>query len=270
VGRQLLSCVRTNLLFYRRNRLLWLIAVVLAISFLMTMVPALFFQSSSQRFEIAKTIFEYLNQFYFLFAAALGLLSVSSHLRDRSIKMVATKPLRPEIWLGSHYIAAVIVFTALAVANLVLTYCLFVVWSIPLQGGLPLLSAMTVCRCLVLFSFLTFLSMKMHPALAGVLALVLQDGTFYQLSLLTASAERLATSGLHTAFLGGVKYGLLIVYKVLPVYSPYQDAFAAVASSLRADGSHFAALAWTLLYTIVFSALLYLLAAMALRKRRLI
>lgn len=268
--RQLWSCTRANLLFYRRNRLLWLIAIVLGFSFLVTLVPALFFQSSSQRFEIAKIVFEYLNFFFFLFAAALGLVSVSSHLRDRSIKMVATKPVRPELWLASHFVAAAIVFSCLVLGNLAITSLLFLVWSIPPQGGLVLLAATTVCRCMILFSFLTFLSVLMHPVLAGVLALFLQDGTFYQLSTLAASAEGMTNTGWYKATLAAIKYLLLIAYKVLPVYSPHAEDFASVASSLRIESGHLLPFLWTSLYATVFSVLLYLLTVTTLRKRRLI
>ena len=264
------SSVRTNLLFYRRNRLLWLIAIVLVFSFLVTLVPALFLRTSSQRFEIVKTIFDYLNYFYFLFAAALGLVSVSSHLRDRSIKMVMTKPVRPEVWLGSHFIAAALVFVGLMVVNLLVTSTLMLFWGIPLQSGLIMLAATTVCRCLILFSFLTFLSVLVHPVLAGVLALLFQDGLFYQLSTLTASAQRLAESDIYRSFLAATKYGLLIVYKVLPVYSPFQEEFASVEQSLRVESVHLLPFFWTALYAATFSTLLFLLTVWALRNRRLI
>jgi ABC-type transport system involved in multi-copper enzyme maturation permease subunit len=258
------------LLFYRRNRLLWLIAIVLIFSFLVTLVPALFLRTSSQRFEIVKMIFDYLNYFYFLFAAALGLVSVSSHLRDRSIKMVMTKPVRPEIWLGSHFVAAALVFIGLVVINLMVTSTLMLVWRIPLQSGLVMLAATTACRCLILFSFLTFLSALVHPVLAGVLALLFQDGLFYQLSTLTASAQRLAESDIYKSFLAAIKYGLLIIYKVLPVYSPFQAEFSSVEQSLRVESVHLLPFLWTALYAATFSTLLFLLTAWALRNRRLI
>ncbi len=249
---------------------MWLVAVVLGFSFLVSLIPALFFQSSSQRFEIAKTVFEYWNYFVFLFAAALGLISVSSHLRDRSIKMVATKPVPREIWLASHFMAASIVVVALLAGNLLLTSLLFLAWKIPLQSGLLLLAATTACRCIVLFSFLTFLSVVMHPAMAAVVALVLQDATFYQLGILTASAERMTDLSWYKALLASIKYLLLIAYKLLPVYSPYAEEFAYVASSLRAEASHLAPFLWTGVYTATFAGLLFLLTASVLGRRRLI
>lgn len=269
MGRQLWSSVRTTLRFYRRNRLLWLVAIVLGFSFAISLIPALFFQSSSQRFEIAKTVFDSLNYFFLLFAAVLGLVSVSSHVRDRSIKMVMTKPVAPAVWLGAHFVAAGLVLACLVVGNLLVSTGLFALWGIPWQSGPLFLGVTTLLRCLVLFSFLTFLSLVMHPVVAGITALILREGTFYQLSLLAASAERMASAGWYKGLIRGIEALLALVYRVLPIYDPYGDAVAAVATSFRVESSHLLPLLWTTAYTAAFAALLFVLTLAALRRKRL-
>ena len=268
--RQLAVNVRAHLVFYRRNRLLVLIAILLGFIFLMTLVPSLFFRSSSQRFEIAKMIFETLNAFVFLFAAALGLLGAWSHLRDRSIKMVMTKPVPPELWLLSHFVAAGLVMVALVAFNLLLTTGLFLLWGIPLQNGLAYLGLAAVCRCLILYAYLTFLSVLMHPAIAGVVVLLMQQETFYQLALLASSARQLAENALYQGLLGAVRHGLLFVYKVLPAYDPYPVALGRISSSFRVEAGDLATLGLTVLYSLTVSALLYLLAVASLRRRRFV
>ncbi len=268
--RQLLANVRVHLLYYRRNRLLLLIAVILAAVCLMTLIPSLFFRSSSQRFELAKMIFDALNFYFFLFAAALGLIGASGHLRDRSIKMVLTKPVAPELWLLSHWLAAALVLVGLVAMNLALVTTLFLSWGVPLQNGMAYLGLSVLCRCLILFSYLTFLSILMHPALAGVLVLLLQQETFYQLGLLTASAQGLSGAGLYRSFLGIVRQGLLLIYKVLPVYDPYPGALGRVSSSFRIEAGDLPTLLLTALYAVAISSLFYLLATASVRRRRLV
>lgn len=270
VLRQLGANVRAHLLFYRRNRLLVLIAILLAFVFLMTLVPSLLFRSSSQRFEIVKTIFETLNFFLFLFAAALGLLGVWSHLRDRSIKMVMTKPVPPELWLLSHFAAAGAVMIVLVAGNVLLTTGLFLLWDVPVQDGIVFLGLSSICRCLILFAYLTFLSVLMHPAVAGVVVLLLQQETFYQLALLTSSAREFVEAGVYRALLGAIRHGLVFVYKVLPVYEPYPETVHRIGSSFRLADGDLSTLGLTLLYTLAIAGLFYLLAVAALRRRRFI
>lgn len=268
--RQLAANVRAHLLFYRRNRLLVLIAVVLAFTFLITLVPSLIYQSSSQRFEIAKMIFETLDVYLLLFAAALGLLGVSSHLRDRSIKMVMTKPVSPELWLLSHFVAAGTVMVALVALNVLLTTGLFLLWEIPLQDGLVYIGVTSVTRSLILYAYLTFLSVLMHPAIAGVMALLLRQDLFYQLALLASSAQRLSDSELYNGFLGAIHHLMLFVYKVLPVYDPYPETLGRIGSSFRIEDGDLSTLGLTVLYSLAASALLYLLAVSTLRRRRFV
>lgn len=80
----------------------------------------------------------------------------------------------------------------------------------------------------------------------------------------------MASSGWYKVFLAGIKYLLLVVYKVLPVYSPHAQDLEPVSSSLRAEITHLPPFLGTIGYTVVFSLLLYLLTVAALRKRRLI
>ena len=268
--RQLAANVRAHLVFYRRNRLLLLIAILLAFVFLMTLIPALLYRSSSQRFEIAKTIFDTINVYLLLFAATLGLLGVWSHLRDRSIKMVMTKPVSPDLWLLSNFIAAGLVMVALMAFNMLLTTGLFLLWDVPLQDGLAYLGLVSICRCLIVFSYLTFLSVLMHPAVAGVVALLMRPDTFYTLAMLATSAQKLADAALYKAFLGGASHAMLFVYRVLPMYDPYPGTVRRIGSSFRLEAGDLSTLGLTVLYSLTVSALLYLLAVASLRRRRFI
>ena len=268
--RQLLTCVRVNLLFYRRNRLLLLAAIVLLFIFLVSVIPSLLFETSNQRFSLVSHVFQSLNEYLFLFAAALGLLAVSSHLRDRSIKMVVTKPLPPEMWLLSHFLSAALMFVALAAGAVALSAALLWGWGIPFQAGLLYLAGVTVASCLIVFSYLTFLSSVMHPAVAGLVALTLQEATFRALSELAASGGGVVAGPIYKALLAAIQQGLYFVYAVLPSYVPFPEAVARVQASYRVETGDLGTLLLCLVYSLVLSALLFLLAVAALRRRRLI
>jgi hypothetical protein len=270
VFRQLWSSIYVNFIFYRRNRLLLVIVLLLGFVFLTSLIPSLLFETSTQRFGIVKTIFEFLNYFLFLFAAALGLLSASTHLRDRSIKMVATKPLPTELWLLSHFISAGLVFLVLATAAFFLGCGMLAVWEIPFQGGLVYHSIGSICSCMVLFSYLTFLSLLVHPAIAGLIVLILQEQMFYQLSLLAASGQHLVDSSFYGAALGGIQKFLYFVYTVLPVFSPFPDAVARIEASYRMESGDGLYLLGTVAYATVLALLMYLLSLSVLRRRRLV
>lgn len=268
--RQLLASIRVNLTFYRRNRLLLVVAVLLSFMFIISLIPSLLFETSTQRFVVITTILEPLNFFFFLFAGALGLVAVSSHLRDRSIKMVATKPLPPELWLLSHVVSASVLFAGLAGCALILAGGLLLFWEIPFQTGLVYLSVLTVCRCSIVYGYLTFLTTLVHPAVAGLIVVVLQQDTFYHLSLLAASGQRIVESGLYQALLGSVKQVLYMCYLVLPIYTPFPEEVGRIEASYRLESGDVRFLLWSVAYTLALTALLYFLSIAALRRRRLI
>ena len=268
--RQLLTCVRVNLLFYRRNRLLLLVAIVLLFIFLVSVIPSLLFETSNQRFSLVSHVFQSLNEYLFLFAAALGLLAVSSHLRDRSIKMVVTKPLPPEMWLLSHFLSAVLMFVALAAGAVALSAALLWGWGIPFQAGLLYLAGVTVASCLIVFSYLTFLSSVMHPAVAGLVALTLQEATFRALSELAASGGGVVSSPRLQGFLDGDSTGALLRLLGPAQLRPVPGGGGAGAGELSGGDRRPRHPAALLVYSLVLSALLFLLAVAALRRRRLI
>lgn len=268
--RRLLVGIQVNLTFYRRNRLLLVVAVLLGFIFIISLIPSFLFETSTQRFAIVTTIFQPLDFFFFLFAAALGLVAVSTHLRDRSIKMVATKPLPPELWLLSHFLSACVLFLGLATSGLLLAGSLLLVWGIPLQTGLVYLSVVTVCKCSILYAYLTFLTTLVHPAVAGLIVLILQEQTFYQLSLFAASGQRLVESGVYRVLLGAAEQALYACYSILPIYTPFPQTVARIEASYRLASGDVWSLLWTIAYTLVLAALLYLLSLAALRRRRFI
>jgi ABC-type transport system involved in multi-copper enzyme maturation permease subunit len=119
--------LRANILadfaFFRRSRLLLAFMLLFLLLTGLQSLPPLFANSGVQSFNALQQIFSELNGFLLVLCACLGLFIISSHLRNRSLKMVFTKPCPPALWLLSAFLSAVIVslllnFVVLASATL--------------------------------------------------------------------------------------------------------------------------------------------------------
>jgi len=82
----------SNFAYYRRSRLLIAFALVFLLLTALTSLPTFFIKSGVQNFNSLQEIYSTMNGFLLFFAAGLGLFVVSSHLRNRSLKMVLRSP----------------------------------------------------------------------------------------------------------------------------------------------------------------------------------
>jgi ABC-type transport system involved in multi-copper enzyme maturation permease subunit len=93
--------LRANVLadfaFYRRSRLLMAFGLAFLLIVGLSCLPQLFSDSGVDRFNTLKLVLSQLNFFLLVLSGALGLFIVSSHLHNRSLKMVFTKPCSPAV-----------------------------------------------------------------------------------------------------------------------------------------------------------------------------
>jgi hypothetical protein len=197
----------------------------------------------------------------------LGLFAVSAHLRERSVKLVLTKPCLPETWLASIFLAAILVtfaiygFVALGAA------ALSWIWEIPWQSGFLLMAVESACQAVIQMAFLTCLAVAFHPVVAVLMALFFNEGAIYQLKFLL-------TGGIAS---GGDTPGLTLatvlcdtLYMVLPMISPFEKELDSVRMSLRATGGDWLTLLGVLGYTAFVTVFLFLLSDYLLRRKNLI
>ncbi len=137
--------VIANLAYYRRSRLLLAFLLVFLVITGLQSLPPLFAHSGVQTFNALQDIFSNLNGFLLLLAAGLGLFIISSHLRNRSLKMVFTKPCTPAVWLGSAWLSAVTVSFLLNGIVLGSALVLSLLWHVPVRVGLAFVSVDTLC-----------------------------------------------------------------------------------------------------------------------------
>jgi hypothetical protein len=263
---QLRANLGTHLKFYRRNRLLLVLALLFALLAGLSITFSLIFSSTTGRFEIVHGVVSQLDNFAFVLVGALGLFLVSSHLRNRSLKMVLTKPCLPETYLASVFLSAAVVGALLYAAILSFGLILCGFWKIPIQSGFFFITAESLLQALIVMAYLAFLSFVMHPVPAVLIALLLNEGIFYQLrfALLTAIKN---TGG--NPLLPAVEKVTFLLYMILPMYQPYSEKTESVHESLRTTTADWGTLGQVALYTLAITGLCYCLSDLALRRKNL-
>jgi hypothetical protein len=252
--------------FYARNRLLHVIALIFALLAGITVSFSLAYGSSAGRFSIIADSMSTLNGFAFVLSGFLGLFAISSHLRQRNLKMILTKPCLPEVWIGSVFLSGLVVATLLHLVTILYGVSLSLLWGVPIQTGLFFLAAESLLRSAVLLGYLSFLSMLMHPVLAILIALLFNEGTFYSIRFMLLTGIR-TTGG--NPLLPVLEKGTYLLYLLLPAYKPYEELTGPVESSLRVGAAEWLALARIAGYAGTTLGLFFLLAVWGLSRRNL-
>ncbi len=260
--------IETNLVFYRRNRLLVAAALFLVLVMGLTSVPAIVFTSTSQHLELIKIVLRMVTGFGTVVTVGLGLMLMSQHIRDRSVKMVFTKPCLPEVWLLASFLSAGLVAAVLFAGGLLLASVLFAVWGIPFQTGVFYIVLNEFFQAISLMSFATFLSVVFHPVMALFVLLVLREGLFYWMKVMLAGAIKGVGEGGLAALLKAIKFFVDAVYMLWPTFEPYETKMNKLATSLRSDDADWTYLVLAITYALVLTAMFYFLTAYVLKKKR--
>ncbi len=265
---QLWANIATNLVFYRRNRLIVAAVIFIVVIMGLTTIPAVIFTSRSQHLEQIKIVMKLVTTFAMVVTAGLGLMLVSQHIRDRSVKMVFTKPCLPEIWLLSSFLSAGLVAAVLFAIALLVTSLLSVVWSIPFQSGIVYILLNDYFQAMSLMAFATFLSVVFHPVLALFVLFVLQEGLFYWLKVILAGGIKMAGESTIAPLLKFIKAIVDALYMLWPTFSPYGTKMEQISKTLRGSDADWTYLALAIVYAVVLTAMFYFLTGYVLKKKR--
>ena len=257
--------ILADLAYYRRSRLL---LAFMLLSLLLTglgSLPPLFSNSGVQSFNALHEVFSELNGFALVLCACLGLFIISSHLRNRSLKMVFTKPCSPAVWLLSAFLSAVLVSLLLNFMILAGSTLLSLVWHIPVRPGLVFVSAETFAVSVGLIAYLMLLATLVHPAVAAICTLIFNADLFYSAHLWTEAVIRSGNKGPWLRGLNGLFHWL---YLALPMLYPFDKKTEPVHVSLRVMHGEWKYLFYSLAYALSLSAFCYCLALFALQRKK--
>lgn len=260
--------IETNFVFYRRNRLLVAAALFIVLIMCLTSIPSIIFTSRTQHLDLIKIVLRQMTGFATIVTVGLGLLLVSQHIRDRSVKMVFTKPCLPEVWLLGSFISAGLVAFALFAGSLLVSFILFAIWGIPFQTGVLFIVLNEFFQAMSLMAFGTFLSVVFHPVLALFVLLVLQESLFYWLKVMLTGGIKALGEGSLVALLKLVKMPVDALYMLWPSFSPYEAKTSRLSNSLRGADADWTYLLLAVTYSVVLMAAFYFLTGYVLKKKR--
>lgn len=266
--RQLAENIRINFKFYRRNRLLQLIALFLVLIFCVTLFPSFICSGFTKKFYIITRIQSLLSSFILVMTAALALLMLYYHASTRCIKMVLTKPCLPEVWLLAAFLSGIILCFVLYTVSFLIALVLFLIWGIPFQWGLIFVALNNFATTVIIYSYLTMLTSIMHPALAALVALVIQEGTFHNLLVLLMGAVQGVTDPIKWFILKTLEQICAFFHIILPNYSPFSDRTSDIYKSYRVTGMGWLYLLYILGYTLLFAAFCYFVTVFFFKRRR--
>lgn len=257
--------ILANFAFYRRSRLLMAFALAFLLLTGLSSLPALFNDDGVKTFNALQQIFSILNVFLLFLAGGLGLFIVSSHLRNRSLKMVFTKPCSPALWLASAILSAAIVSLLLNAVVLSSAVVLSLIWKVPVRAGLVFVSADTFIASLGIIAYMVLLATLAHPAIAVTFALIFNAQMFYGAQMWTQAAIRAGSSSVALRVLEHIFHGL---YLALPMIHAYGKQTEGINTSLRVLHGDWKYPLYSLGYVLVLTAFCYFVALFALQRKR--
>lgn len=257
--------ILAHLAYYRRSRLLLAFAFVFLVITGLQSLPLIFSGSGVQRFNILRELFSGLNFFLQVFAAGLGLFIISSHLRNRSLKMVFTKPCSPAVWLSSALLSAVLVSFIISCVVFGSVLALSFIWGVPARLGLLYVSIDTFIASIAVIAYLMLLGMLVHPAIAVVFALVFNSELFYGGQVWALATIHSGNSSLSLRLFARVFHFL---YLLIPMFHPFSQRTDGIYNSLRVVHADWRYLLYSLGYTLTLAAFCYAISLFALERRR--
>jgi hypothetical protein len=255
----------TDFTYYRRSRLLLAFLIVFVLLTGMACIPLFFFRSDVRAFDGLHQIYTILNWMLLYFTAGLSLFIISSHLRNRSLKMVFTKPCTPAVWLTCAFASAVgvsLLFNAVILGGATIAS---LIWHLPVRPGLVFMSTYTFTTSVSLIAGMMFLATLLHPAVAVVLILIFNANTFYQLNFWTESVIRSGNKSHALRFWNHIFHSL---YLMLPIFRVSDDQADAVSSGLHVSHGAWKYLLYSAGYAAAISVFFYFASLLALQRRK--
>jgi|HubBroStandDraft_6_1064221.scaffolds.fasta_scaffold11170_3 hypothetical protein len=251
--------------FFRRSRLILAFVIVFVIITALSILPTLFGSSSFESFSTMQQIFAELRIFLLILCGGLGLFLVSFHLRDRSLKMVFTKPCSPANWLAGAMLSAAAVSFLLNALIFAVMVVLSYAWHLSVRPGLFFLAFESFVMSLVVISFMAMLASLIHPAVAVTVAIIFNGDLFYSFQQWAMESIAAGNKSLSMRVIEHIFHAL---YMFLPMYAPYSRHTDTVESTYRVELGQWKYLAFSLGYTLVFALFAYLIALLSLRRKR--
>ena len=255
-----------HLRFFARSRLLLGLAIVMAVMWGLGFIPFMLAGTMGDRFDALKTIASQVRGFAWFYTAAMGLFAFWWHTSQRTTTLILTRPGRPEHWLASIFLAAIVVAIAVHALGFLLVTGLAVAWGVPFQAGFAWTALDGILESIVMISVLTGLAAALHPILSVLVVMVFSEWTFYSLDTMLLGYLKANPSA---PWLRGAEWAVHGVYAILPMLDPFASRTSSVEGTLRVARGDWMYLGATAVYAAVVFCFWFLFADQRLRRRAL-
>jgi hypothetical protein len=256
----------THLRFFFRSRLVLGLGVAMLGLFALSFVPFVLMNSSGGRFERLKYISTQLHLFAWAYGAVLALLGMSAHVRERATRLIFTRPAPPEVWVASMFLAAFSVAATAHALIAVLTFGMSIAWDVPYQTGFLWMAIDGTFESLIVVALLAMIGVALHPAVAALAAVVVNESILHGLLWMVRSAIEAGNTGTWLRLADWIASG---IYAVLPMVDPFAGKTASVMESVRVTPTDWVYLGATGAYASAVAAFCFLATVLMLRRRPL-
>jgi hypothetical protein len=263
---QLRLHVRTHIRFFLRNRLVLGLGLAMLGLFALSFVPFVLMDSSGSRFERLKFIVSQLHLFAWFYGGVLAVLGTSSHIRDRSLRLVLTRPASLEVWVASMFVAA---FTITAAAHALIAtagFGLSLASGVPYQTGFFWIAIDRTFESLIVISVIGAVGAALHPAMAALAFVFLNETMLNGLLWMVLAAREAGNSSIWLRLADGI---VRAVYAAVPMLDPFSSNTRLVGESARATLSDWGYLGAAAAYSGLTALFCFLLTVWVLRRRQL-
>jgi hypothetical protein len=255
-----------NLKFLARNRVLLGFALLLLLACAVLLLPAMFLDTTSNRFEVIKFVADRLHLAAAAITSALGLLVLWSHRRARTIKLIATKPGAFDVWVASVFASAALFGVAAHTVVALLVFALSVAWGVPYQIGFVFLSATWLAQSAIALACLTALGTMCHPIVAILTLAFANDWTLHSVGVTLGAAVEAGHDALP---LRAARLAVSALYYAAPSFAPFEDQMRVANDTLRVAAIDWRYLWATFAYALLTGAFGYIATVVMLRRRQL-
>jgi hypothetical protein len=256
--------VGSHLRLLRRSRIVFAVGLVIVAFWTLALLPLFFGATDGNRFNQLRSVAQMLGVLGWFLSAGLGLFVTSTHLRNKSVQVILTRPGSPQIWLASIFLAALVVAAATQLAGALVTFALSLIWGVPYQVGFLYLAIDGIFEAAIAIAILTTLGAAVHPVVALLAAAFFNETTFEGLRF-GVSLE--VAQGHGGTFMTVTKALVVGIHEVLPMLDPFDVQTRDVTQSLRVDARAWGYLGATGLYSLAVTTACFLLSDLALRRR---
>lgn len=229
--KQLWGCLKINFTHLRRRKIIVILGVLALLLILVLgyfVLPFMNLLSSGtaelipQFKDVVPEVYGYVLKFLLVMTAVIALVSMSDSLRERSLKMIVTRPCPIETWVASHFLLGLgVIFTGMTLLTFAVKM-LFQAYELPFTVYWWIV---TVDHCLTavsLFSFVAVLSLFVRPVVGALLAGVLNANVLGYVLEGLASLPYSSMGAVTRVITSTIYYVSFLLYLVAPYYFPYQ------------------------------------------------